>query len=327
MSLPWFPFNIKDFLANTKRLNTEAKGAYLCLMLDYYEQEAPAPDDDDVLAAICELPVEAWKRHRKVIAPLFDVRDGHWHHARIEHEMLEAQRKHSSSIARASAGGHARWAGKPPKLVKPPKKATFVPPDATSTAQAQPEAQPTAQPEQCLGDAHLHKQYNSLSGSKSDLEGTGAEAAEPAAKPEGLGEPITEKFWPCPNHLTMCRVDGADDETIKAEVNKFILHHLNKGSWSHDWDASFATWWHRWREHRAKQKPAKTAAPRVEVNVEPTLDHWRNYLTRWKSDSFWPRAGGPDPSTGRCKAPAALFDELGIDPKTGLPSRHMAHAK
>lgn len=43
MSLPWFPFNGKDFITDTLRLTTEAKGAYLMLMLDYYEQEAPPP--------------------------------------------------------------------------------------------------------------------------------------------------------------------------------------------------------------------------------------------------------------------------------------------
>lgn len=83
MSLPWFPFNIKDFVTNTLRLNTEAKGAYLMLILDYYQTETAPPDDDEVLAAITGLSIETWQRHRRVIAPLFQIRDGVWHHPEI----------------------------------------------------------------------------------------------------------------------------------------------------------------------------------------------------------------------------------------------------
>ena len=54
MSLPWFAFNIKDYLSDTMRLTTEAHGAYLLLILDYYESEGPSPDDDFILAAIAQ---------------------------------------------------------------------------------------------------------------------------------------------------------------------------------------------------------------------------------------------------------------------------------
>lgn len=112
MSLPWFAFNIKDFLANTKRLNTEAKGAYLCLMLDYYEHGHGAPDDDDVLAAICELPVEVWRRHRKVIEPLFTVTESVWVQSRIDDELRDGLRRHERTVAATAAAKAAREAKK-----------------------------------------------------------------------------------------------------------------------------------------------------------------------------------------------------------------------
>ena len=109
MSFDWFPFNTKDFLANTRRLNTEAKGAYLLLMLDYYEQGEGPPDDDDVLATICELPLETWQRHRRVISPMFEIRDGRWRHDRIKSEMEKAERKHAEAVAKAKNASSVRW--------------------------------------------------------------------------------------------------------------------------------------------------------------------------------------------------------------------------
>lgn len=246
MNLPWFPFYIKDFLANTKRLNTEAKGAYLCLMLDYYEQGAPPPDDDEVLAAICELPIEAWKRHRKVIAPLFEIKDGHWCHDRIEKEMLEAQLKHSSSIARAKAGGAARWAGKQPKPAKPPKKATVVPLDASSTAQALPQALPEQSPSNAHTHIHIQEKEDSLS-------------TAPLT-------PLSADFRLTEDEISKCLADEASADELASEFDKFTLHHREAGGLSADWHATWGRWWWRWKEHRAKLAAKPKAPPRVEVN-------------------------------------------------------------
>lgn len=326
-ALPWFAFDVAGYIKDTLRLTTESHGAYLLLMLDYYATTEPCPDDDDILAAVAKLPVEVWReKHRKVILPFFKVRDGKWVHDRIEREMQEAMLKHSSTIARATAGGHARWAKEGKKeaaaAAKPPSRRTSTPKPASSSAPAQPQAEPAALPEQSLEGAHLHlhkEESLSVLDVTVEKENSGDNSPAPSPEPEGLGTPINHKFWPCPNHITMCKLDGADDETINTEVQKFVLYHLDKGSWSADWDASFGMWWQRWREHQAKQK--QKAAPRIEVNAQgytPTDAEWRSWLLRWKSDSFWPRAAGPDPSTGRCKAPAHLFEQMGVDPKTGL---------
>ena len=48
--------------------NTEAKAAYLMVMLDYYEQETPPPDNDAVLATITGLPMDQWLKYRPEIA-------------------------------------------------------------------------------------------------------------------------------------------------------------------------------------------------------------------------------------------------------------------
>jgi uncharacterized protein YdaU (DUF1376 family) len=57
MSRPWFPFYVGDYTRDTARLTTEAHGAYLLLMLDYWVNGAP-PDDDETLATITKLPAD-----------------------------------------------------------------------------------------------------------------------------------------------------------------------------------------------------------------------------------------------------------------------------
>src|SRR5258705_5434511 len=109
MSLPWFPFNVKAYVTDTMRLTTEAHGAYLLLMLDYYSNEAPAPDDDEILSAITKLPVEVWQtKHRKVLAPFFQVTEGRWHHERIEDELRKGQRRYEQTMAATEAAKRAR---------------------------------------------------------------------------------------------------------------------------------------------------------------------------------------------------------------------------
>ena len=94
-----FGFNIKDFIANTTRLNTEAKGAYLMLLLDYYQNEQGPPDIAKVLATITVLPLDAWLEHSMVILPLFEIRDGRLWHPRCEDEIEKGRKLYGQRVA------------------------------------------------------------------------------------------------------------------------------------------------------------------------------------------------------------------------------------
>lgn len=316
MSLDWFPFNIKDFLANTKRLNTEAKGAYLCLMLDYYEQECGPPDDDDVLAAITELPLDAWKRHRKVISPLFETRDGYWHHARMDAEIADALDKMRKAKERSEAGVTARW-GADRKPAKPKKNAKSIP-------QALPEALPQESTEQCYSDAHLTlNTKDSLSsreraGDLVDQE----EPQEPRAPAPSIGGPIPEGWQPDPEWVQETLDDGVIVQAeITAELKKFVADKQDSGAFSNNWDASWTIWWSRYLDWKAKQKkPKPQGAARVEVEMkrEPSEAEFRKGLEWKRKGMMWMRSLGPEPGDNGCKCPPELILEYGFDPKTGL---------
>jgi len=305
MSLAWFPFNIKDFLANTKRLNTEAKGAYLLLMLDYYEQGQPPPDDDAVLATIAELPLEAWQRHRKVLAPLFRIEGGVWRHKRIEEERLQAGSKLASSHARAKAAGDAYaakianqklQAGSKP-IPEPKKAKTPILEPAWSRLQADPEPIPET--------THLHLHLSKTLSTEAEFENSEGDI-------EDVGTPIDLLFRLNANQLATCKFDGATPEIIEAERVGFISHHREQGSFSHDWDATWAKWWKRWKEYTAKQAEAierkrqrtEKLPDRIEVN---NVVDWDKHCAFWVSTGRWPRGIGPDPDSLACKAPLEIL--------------------
>jgi uncharacterized protein YdaU (DUF1376 family) len=105
------PLFHNDYLADTAHLSTEEHGAYLLLIINYWQREGPLPSDDKRLAAITRMHIKDWQKIKPDIEQFFDVRcDGNadamrWHHGRIDHELKIVRAR--SSKARASA--NARW--------------------------------------------------------------------------------------------------------------------------------------------------------------------------------------------------------------------------
>lgn len=323
MSLPWFAFKIDKFLSDTLALDGPAGGAYLWLMLHYYATEKPPRDNDRTLATIARLPIDVWIERRPEIEAFFQIRDGAWHHATIEAEIAEAKLKHAAGIARASAGASARWANRPAKPAL--SKAKAVPQASSELAATMKSTKSTAQalpdavPKQCSSNATLTL-TESLSVDVLTVEsgnsGDNSEDQEAIQQEESLGTPIDPLFWPCENHITVCKIDGADTATIVHEVQTFIAMHQERGTFSHDWDASWSIWWKRWRDHRDAQAAKKAPKPRVEVSNAPP--DWPAHAARWASGMGWPRGVGGEPGSARCRCPAEVLTANGINPATGL---------
>ncbi len=102
------PIWIGDYLADTQRLTCEQHGAYLLMIFDYW-RNGPPPDDDDVLRSIVKLDAKAWAKHRPVLERMFQVRDGSWHHRRIDRELEEARGNQQRRSDKAKAAAEARW--------------------------------------------------------------------------------------------------------------------------------------------------------------------------------------------------------------------------
>ncbi|MBB3453916.1 uncharacterized protein YdaU (DUF1376 family) [Rhizobium sp. BK313] len=82
----WMPLHIADYLADTGHLTAAEHGAYL-LMIMHYWQNGGLPDNERLIARIAKLSADQWEESRDVLAMLFG--DG-WSHKRIDAELEKA---------------------------------------------------------------------------------------------------------------------------------------------------------------------------------------------------------------------------------------------
>lgn len=104
----WMPFYWGDYFKKTLHLSTEEHGAYLLLIGAYWEGGKPLVDDDQYLASIAKLSKFRWKNFREKLSQFFTVRDGFWHHDRVELELLKSSDRQAAAIANGRAGGLAK---------------------------------------------------------------------------------------------------------------------------------------------------------------------------------------------------------------------------
>lgn len=104
MSRPWMPLYIGDYLADTSHLNAAQHGAYLLLIMRYW-QVGSLPDDDAQLAMIARMGAPEWRKHKPVLRAFFQ--DG-WRHPRIDAEIEQANIKYERRAAAGKKGGLAK---------------------------------------------------------------------------------------------------------------------------------------------------------------------------------------------------------------------------
>lgn len=105
---PWMPLYIGDYLSKTSHLRAAQSGAYLHLLMHYWQNES-LPDDDAQLSCIARVSLSQWKGMRGVIQQFFY--DG-WKHRRVEEELAKANkisdiRRAAGSKCRANATANA----------------------------------------------------------------------------------------------------------------------------------------------------------------------------------------------------------------------------
>lgn len=101
----WMPFYIADYLGDTGHLSNREHGAYLLLIMHYWQHEG-LPTEDSALARICRLTTKEWLEIKGTIAGLFGP---DWYHKRVESELATASETISKRIAAGKAGASARY--------------------------------------------------------------------------------------------------------------------------------------------------------------------------------------------------------------------------
>ncbi len=105
MKLPYMPFFVGDYFQDTYTLSTLEHGTYLLLLLTYWKNQGPLPNDDKRLAEVTRMTVARWKGVRPKMEEFFNVSDDFWSHGRVDRE-LDIARSKSKKAAESAAG---RW--------------------------------------------------------------------------------------------------------------------------------------------------------------------------------------------------------------------------
>jgi uncharacterized protein YdaU (DUF1376 family) len=82
----WMPLNVGDYLTATDHLTVVEHGAYLLLIMRYW-QKGTIGTDETLIQRYAHLSAEQWQESRPVLVALFD--EG-WKHGRIETELAKA---------------------------------------------------------------------------------------------------------------------------------------------------------------------------------------------------------------------------------------------
>ena len=94
---------VSYYLADTAHLSTEEHGAYLLLLMTYWQRKEGLPTDETKLARIARLNEKEWSRCRENVLAFFREQDGFLVQGRMEKEiagMKERSTKARDSIAK-----------------------------------------------------------------------------------------------------------------------------------------------------------------------------------------------------------------------------------
>lgn len=197
----WMPLWIGAYLADTLTFTTVQHGAYLLLLMAYWRERAPLPDDDDELAAIAKLSRSEWMKLRPKLARKFKVADGVWWHKRVEHEMAEADRRSKKASEKASRAAQARWGA------------------SNKHASGSASSMPGALPEDCPTPSPTP---SSLRSDSAPDGAAGAAAPPPPAEPEEtLEQRIRREVWSEGRRL-LVEKGGATRERAGAYIGELV---------------------------------------------------------------------------------------------------------
>jgi uncharacterized protein YdaU (DUF1376 family) len=99
-----------DYLADTAHLTTEEHGAYLLLLMNYWQRAKPLDNSNGRLAHVARLSAERWAVVEPVLAEFFTIEGDTWTQARIERDLDKIRAKSSKLAANGSIGGSKRQA-------------------------------------------------------------------------------------------------------------------------------------------------------------------------------------------------------------------------
>jgi len=103
---------VADYLADTAHLTTVQHGAYMLLIMNYWQRGKPLPSKDEYLAQICRLTLDQWLEIKPIIAEFFTERKDTWTHKRIDIDLQKVMSKSTKLSEAGKASGAKRKSNK-----------------------------------------------------------------------------------------------------------------------------------------------------------------------------------------------------------------------
>lgn len=104
----WMAFYPGDYLRDTMHLSRSDHGSYLLLILAYWSNKGPLPDDAEFLCAVAKVEQSEWQCVSKRLARFFQIGSGFWRHKRIDRELAAAQARREARSKAGKAGIEAK---------------------------------------------------------------------------------------------------------------------------------------------------------------------------------------------------------------------------
>jgi uncharacterized protein YdaU (DUF1376 family) len=100
-ALPYMPLFVADYMADAAHLTTLQHGAYLLMLMNYWQRGKPLPNDDLQLSRIARLGKREWNANRDVLRAFFYEQDNMLVHSRVDSELAKV---HAKSLKCKKAG-------------------------------------------------------------------------------------------------------------------------------------------------------------------------------------------------------------------------------
>lgn len=120
MSSSFMPLYVGDYLSDTAHLTAEEHGAYLLLIMAYWQSGRALPNDPKRLALIARLPNERWTDVERTLQQFFNVTPTEWQHERIEAELDRYRDKVEKAKNAGKASARKRKATKTQRPLERP---------------------------------------------------------------------------------------------------------------------------------------------------------------------------------------------------------------
>lgn len=286
MTAPYMPLFVADYLADTAHLTAAEHGAYLMLVMNYWQRGKPLPADDRKLARIARMSDAEWMDSRDTLAEFFIEAEGVWSHKRIEAEIAVAEEKTVKAKKAARASAEARQASAQQMLSERSTDAEL------------------------LGEVRLGK------------EEPNPETILPTPNVRAVGKPTRpvvaddfDQFWaaypsrggaanpkqPARDKFTRAVKSGCEPSVIISAAKRYAEIERNAGRFGTEKIAQAVTWLNqrRWADY------ADIAAA---AGGQPSLEsRWLQMLASHAAGN-WPGVWGDPPGHPGCKIPRSFIE-------------------